>query len=358
MDALERTDKKITIKDIAQMAGVSIGTVDRVIHNRGEVSSKTREKVLKITKSLNFQPDVLASALASKKNVKFAILMPAADRESTFWKTPIIGIEKAIEEIGHYGILYSKYQFSLSNKNTFIDEGKKALASNPDGILIAPSFQKEAIEIVKICDEKQIPYIFFNSSITEQNQISFVGQDAKQSGLVAAKLMDYGMAVDSKILVVSILGFLKNNKHLLDRKQGFFEYFENKREKNIKLINLEIESLNVGDVFEALRVAFSKNPEIKGVFVTNSRVYHVARFIELQKLENINLIGYDLTTENIPYLEKEVINFLINQKPVEQAYRALTTLFNKVVLKKDVPREILLPIDIVTKENLKYYEEY
>jgi LacI family transcriptional regulator len=49
---------------------------------------------------------------------------------------------------------------------------------------------------------------------------------------------------------------------------------------------------------------------------------------------------------------------LINQKPIEQAYRAMTALFNKVVLKKEVPKEIILPIDIVVKENLKYYEEY
>jgi LacI family transcriptional regulator len=70
------------------------------------------------------------------------------------------------------------------------------------------------------------------------------------------------------------------------------------------------------------------------------------------------LIGYDLTPENIHYLEKGTISFLINQKPVEQGYRAVFSLFNKIVLKKDVPSEILLPIDIVTKENLKYYEEY
>jgi LacI family transcriptional regulator len=351
-------EKKITIKDIAQIAGVSIGTVDRVIHNRGEVSLKTKEKILKITNTLNFQPDVIASMLASKKIVRFALLMPAADRESTFWKMPIIGIEKAIKEIEHYGVVYSKYQFSLSNKNTFLEEGRSALNDNPDGILIAPSFKKEATEIAKICDEKKVPYVFLNSTIADQNQICFVGQDALQSGFVSAKLMDYGLAEGSEILVVSILSFLKNNNHLLDRKQGFLQYFENKKERNIKLISLEIDSLNLGDVYEALRNAFSQNPSIKGVFVTNSRVFLVARFIESQKMENIKLIGYDLTVENIPFLEKEIINFLINQKPVEQAYRALTVLFNKVVLKKDIPKEILLPIDIVTKENLKYYEEY
>jgi len=355
---MEKPDKKITIRDIAQLAGVSIGTVDRVIHNRGEVSTKTKEKILKITKTLNFQPDVLASALASKKNTKFAVLMPAADSDSNFWKIPIIGIEKALNEIIHYGVNCSNYCFSISDKDSFLEEANKALNDYPDGFLIAPSFQKEAIKLAEICNEKQIPFVFFNSSIPDQNQLCHVGQDSKQSGMVGAKLMDYGIDYGSEILIVSILSFLKNNNHILDRKKGFLQYFENKKERNIKLISIDIDSLNIGDVYDALRSAFFANPKIKGVFVTNSRVFHVARFIESEKMSNINLIGYDLTSENIPYLEKDIITFLINQKPIEQAYRAIYTLFNKIVLKKEVPKEILLPIDIVTRENLKYYEEY
>jgi LacI family transcriptional regulator len=355
---MKNPNKKLTIKDIAQLAGVSIGTVDRVIHNRGEVSEKTREKILKITKTLNFQPDVLASALASKKNIKFAILMPAADNESSFWKTPNLGIEKAFDEIGHYGIHPSKYLFSITDKISFLEEAHKALNDNPDGILIAPSLQNEAVEIANLCTQNNIPFAFFNSTIANLNPVCYVGQDAYQSGQIAAKLMDYGVEADSQILIVSILSFLKNNKHILDRKKGFLQYFDDKKFRNITAINLDIDSLNIGDVYEALRNSFISNPEIKGIFVTNSRVFHVARFLESEKIKNINLIGYDLTSENIPYLEKEIITFLINQKPVEQLYRAIITLFNKIVLKKEVPKEILLPIDIVTKENLKYYEEY
>ena len=58
---------KIRIKDIARLANVSTGTVDRVLHNRGEVSAKSREKVEKVLKEINYQPNIYASALASKK---------------------------------------------------------------------------------------------------------------------------------------------------------------------------------------------------------------------------------------------------------------------------------------------------
>ena len=49
---------KIRIKDIARLANVSTGTVDRVLHNRGEVSAKSREKVEKVLKEINYQPNI------------------------------------------------------------------------------------------------------------------------------------------------------------------------------------------------------------------------------------------------------------------------------------------------------------
>ncbi|MBN2236735.1 MAG: LacI family DNA-binding transcriptional regulator [Bacteroidales bacterium] len=355
---MERSDKKITIKDIAQLAGVSVGTVDRVIHNRGEVSEKTKQKVRKITEMLNFQPDVLASALASKKNVRFAILMPSANGEGTFWKYPMLGIDKALLEIEHYGVLYKKYLFSVSDKNTFIEQAEKAMMDHPDGLIMAPSFKKEATEIAELCAQRKIPVVLFNSSIDNQDHICYVGQDAFQSGLLAGKLMDYGSSENGEILIVSLMSLLQNNQYILARKQGFLHYFENKNERNLRLISLEIDGLDVGAIYHELRKAFSENPTIKGIFVTNSRVFQVARFLEAEKKTKVNLIGYDLTSENKPCLEKNMISFLINQQPLEQGYRAVNALFNKLVLKKEVPKEILIPIDIVTKENLKYYEEY
>ena len=59
--------KNIRILDIAKKAGVSIGTVDRVLHQRGEVSEETREKILKIIREFDYRPNILASTLASKK---------------------------------------------------------------------------------------------------------------------------------------------------------------------------------------------------------------------------------------------------------------------------------------------------
>ena len=56
--------EKIRIKDIAERAGVSVGTVDRVLHKRPNVSEVALKKVEKVLKEMNYQPNVYASALA------------------------------------------------------------------------------------------------------------------------------------------------------------------------------------------------------------------------------------------------------------------------------------------------------
>ena len=59
--------KTYRIKDIASMAGVSAGTVDRVLHNRGRVSEEALKKVKKALKKIDYQPNLIARSLASKK---------------------------------------------------------------------------------------------------------------------------------------------------------------------------------------------------------------------------------------------------------------------------------------------------
>ena len=59
---------KVRIKDIAEQSGVSVGTVDRILHNRPNVSKTAREKVEKVLKEINYQPNMYASALAYNKS--------------------------------------------------------------------------------------------------------------------------------------------------------------------------------------------------------------------------------------------------------------------------------------------------
>jgi len=97
---------------------------------------------------------------------------------------------------------------------------------------------------------------------------------------------------------------------------------------------------------------------VAGIFVTNSRVHLVARYLAERGFMRIRLIGYDLLPESIEYLKREYIDFLISQSPEEQAYIGLRQLFTRVVLRKSTPHEVILPIDILTKENIEPYLKF
>ena len=85
----------ITQKQIAELAGVSRGTVDRVLNRRGEVSEDTKNKVLTIVKALNYKPNRAGKSLViSQKNIKIGCIMIQAD--NPFYTELNQGIQKKL----------------------------------------------------------------------------------------------------------------------------------------------------------------------------------------------------------------------------------------------------------------------
>jgi len=96
--------------------------------------------------------------------------------------------------------------------------------------------------------------------------------------------------------------------------------------------------------------------KIISVFFTNSRVFQIAQYINSRSIKGVKLIGYDLLPDNVRFLKEGKIDFLISQRPEEQGYTAVITLFNNLFLNKEIPRKHFMPIDIIAKENIDYYK--
>ncbi len=354
---MSRTEKKRTgIKDIARLANVSIGTVDRVIHNRSGVSQATREKVLRIIREQRYEPNLLARSLASHRTYRFAVLIPSQSQGNSYWKDPLDGIELAENEILDYGIRLEKFFFDLYSPHTFSEISASVIRSRPDGILLAPIFTRETLSFIAQCDEAGIPYVFIDANIEGQRNLAYFGQDAYQSGYLAAKLLDYGLPGSAAILLVNLAGDVGNYNHLLQREKGFRAYFDDLGKINKKIYAIEIPGNLEFELSVVIRAELRKLPEIQGVFVT-SNVQRVARIIDQIARNKPKLVGYDLTPENLNFLEKGVIDFLIGQKPKQQGYDAIYCLFDHVLRNKEVRKINYSSMDIITRENIQYYVE-
>lgn len=217
--------KKIRIKDIANLAGVSPGTVDRVIHNRGQVTEENREKILNIIDELDYKPNLLARSLANKKNYLFVSLCPEYHSPNDYWKAPDNGIERAAREINDYNVSVKRFYFDQFSVKSFSIQLKHIQQLNPDGVLLSPVFRKETMEFTHELDKKQVPFVFIDSNITGLNNISYLGQNSFQSGFLAARLLHYAIPARSIVLILRIGGPEISNQSL-NREDGIRNFFE------------------------------------------------------------------------------------------------------------------------------------
>jgi len=328
-----------------------------VIHNRGEVSKATRDRILTIIDELEYQPNILASTLASKKTFSFALFFPEPVSAEAYWNKPLTGVRQAFQEIQQYGVNINIHLFKQSDPVTFRNEAKQILESNPEGVVLAPFFSRESKEFIAELKSRDIPYVFIDSNIKDSSKLSYIGQDSFRSGTLAAKLLDYSIPEDASILILHFAKELDNMNHLAQREKGFYEYFKLKYGQGSRqLITLEIADPGDADCQQRLINLLKSADNLKGIFVTNSQVYYLGRILEQLQIKGIRVIGHDLIRENIDFLQKDIVDFLICQRPEEQGYRAILTLFDHLILKKEVNTENYTSIDIITKENLDYYK--
>lgn len=346
---------KIRIKDIADLAQVSIGTVDRVIHNRGEVSPATRERILRLLEEYDYSPDIAGRSLALKRVVKLGILMPESDPGHPFWSLPLNGIELALAQLSSYRIEIRQFLFNQHKKESFMETIMDFPHEELEGLLFAPVFRNESLTFMKKCREDKLPLVLFNSLLEEAPSESFVGQDAFSSGEVAGRLLHHGVGDKGTLIIVNMSARMDHYDHIRERERGFRSYFSQFPNKAYRLVSLDMNGLDLHRMEEKLSEACSDHAP-DGIFVTNSRVYHVAGFLEKHRKKHTRMVGYDLLPQNQELLNKGQIDFLLSQKPEEQAYKGLQSLFKLAVFNHQPEKRQWLPIDIITKENLRYYE--
>jgi LacI family transcriptional regulator len=320
------------------------------------VAEATRNRILDIIKDMDYQPNILASTLASKKSAVFATLLPKPPSPHEYWYKPVIGIKKRISELSQYGIEVVPFTFSQNDPQSFVDASEKVMQLMPHGVVFAPFFKKESEAFIKQLKESSIPFIFIDSEIKEAGQLGYIGQNSYQSGLVSGKLLDMILR-EGNILVIHFAREMDNQNHLVQREKGFYDWFSANSSDNHKLFTTEVPDTNNSEWMpKVLEIIQEKS--IKGVFVTNSKVFFMGRLIENYGIRYLKIIGHDLLKENIEYLKKDIVQFLICQRPEEQGYNAINKLFRQVVQKRETAEENYTAIDIVIKENVDYYKEF
>ncbi len=336
------------------MAGVSVATVDRVLHNRGRISPQSLKKVMNALEQTGYKLNLIASTLGSNKVYKIAALLPDPALDD-YWNQSGEGIFKAREDWSQYNVRVESFYFNMQEAPSFVTTAGKALEFEPDGMLIAPTFYTEAIELFETLKGRKIPYVLFNTNIPEAEPLSFIGQDLYQSGRLAAELISTKLAEPGNIAILHVYEEVRNAFHLKEKERGFRDYMLEKKPDQYHLYSYDFGSYPEAELEREFMAAL-KRDRIAGIFVSTSKgSYLIASILDKHGCRGIILTGYDLLKNNIHYMYEGVIHYLINQNPKKQAFLGISYLVNSLLFKKQPPVTDLFPLEIVTRENLKSY---
>lgn len=337
-----------TIKQIAELAGVSRGTVDRVLNHRGSVNKETEKKVLEIARQLNYKPNKAGIALAAqKKQLQIGILV--FDEKNPFFDEVLAGIQKKAEEMDYYGcdIQICRVEMNAQSQLKALEELKQA---NINGLILSPYNDEKVAEKINEFVEAGIEVVTVNTDIEGTRRLAYVGSDYFKCGRTAGGLM--GMITQGK----AKLGIITGSSNVLchtRRIEGFRDVVE-KEYPQIEICAIEE---NEDDEFKSYAVAekmLQQYPDMDALFLAAGGVYGACRAVLYSgKEKQVRIISYDTIESTKEMLRQGIITATICQQPIEQGARAMETLLTYLASgERPQQEENYVDLSIKIKENL------
>jgi LacI family transcriptional regulator len=337
------------IRDIAEALGVSIGTVDRALHNRPRISAKTREKVLRQAAALGYQPNLAARYLSSGKERRIAVCLP---REvASFFDLVRAGISDAAKtfEAGGVRLVYEPYERLGVGENEAM---KRALENDIDGLLIAPGRPDKLKPLIRAATRRGIPVVCVSTDAPDTERVAAVSVDPVTSGALVGELMGRFLRGQGRVVVVT--GLLRTLDHA-GKLEGFQQAIRDMWPQ------LEIGAVlqthdDEAEAYDKCRKLLARHPEVSGIYVSTANSLPVMRAIDDLRLgSHISVITTDLFAALVPLIESGRIAATIHQRAWTQGRIAFQTIHRLVVEGIAPPPHVRLSPNIVMKSNVKLF---
>lgn len=342
---------KYTIKQIADLAGVSRGTVDRVIHNRYGVHPDVKERVEKLLAEIDYKPNVVAQALKrSEKSMDLGFII--TDINNPFWNRIVNGFRDAEREYESHGVKLTQInmkEITPAEQIRCLDDlrnSKKELS----GIFLAGINSPIITDYINDLPES-LPVITYNTDLNGSKRLCFVGQNHLAAGHVAGRLMSLLLQHDGEI--ASFVGMKKTLAHV-ERFSGFKESMSELRPNSVVVDpTFHVETDAAGYTAAAKTL---KNPNITALYVTGEGSIGVAHALkESGRRPDVKMICYDMLDDIVEAVKQDVIDITIGQQEYTQGYLPVKLMYEYLTFGTVPPRKkIYTDIDIRVKENIDY----
>jgi LacI family transcriptional regulator len=343
----------MTVREIAELAKVSIGTVDRVIYNRGRVSAATKARIEAIIEQYQFTPNPIARRLKRNRSYRFFAFLPRRDQDAGYWGQALEGIREGAREIAPLGVETEIVEYDRYNPGEFREAAGSVLADKPDGVILPPIMPKKIRPFITKIQETGIPYVFFDADLPDLNPLCAIGQDSFRGGYLAGRLMH--LLAGRPPALAAVLDAHGEDYHITRRRDGFLQYAGEQGFPTVVRDYSDYQGVEIS--VDEIALFLGENPALTGVFITNCMAHRVAAAAEKRNgrpPQPFVLVGYDLIPNNRELLREGGIDAIISQRPEEQGRQALLNLYRSIVLGQHIAPQVEIPLDVYIKENIPF----
>ena len=342
---------KVTIKEIAERAGVHRATVDKVLHNRVGVSDEVRMKVQRIIKEMGYTPNPAGRVLQKQGNRYHIEAILVEVDALPFLKA---GIEKGIHnQVGFdIEVTYSISKFQdAERQKEFIDH---AIAARADGIIISPINSERVRRAIDRAVDSGIPVVTTNADIDGTKRTCCVGIDNRKAARIAGRLMGQFLGGRGKIAVVSSAVASENNNYYVRIRENEFADFIHREYPDMKIVTTV-------DSFEDSRITYEKTvqllqayQDLQGIYITCGGVSQVGRALEESgRAKDIRVLAYEDYPEVVELIRKDVIDCTIAGEIQKQGELPVQIIMDHIVFGKTPEAgHIFTETRILVKESL------
>lgn len=339
----------VTAQQIAELAGVSRGTVDRALHNRGRVNPEVAERIRQIAVELGYKPNLVGQALVrAKQGIRIGVILQSA--ETPTMQIVQDGIRRAVDELQDSGVEVLLRDLKGLDDELLLENIEDLVSQGAQGLALSPNNTPELRMCINGLHEQGIPVITFNSDVPGSRRICFIGQDSYRAGQTAAGLMCQLLPEGSKVLPLT--GHLNNTSHN-SRLNGFLDTVQQNAPDRLQLLPFQPCFDRNDYAHEVTQHTLRAVPDLAGIYVAANGQEGVCEAVrESGRQGRIAVIAFDLNEPNMRLLHSDSLSFVIDQEAFEQGYRPPYLLYEYLVYKKQPARELLYTdIAIRTKYN-------
>ncbi|WP_427052551.1 LacI family DNA-binding transcriptional regulator [Paenibacillus sp. TC-CSREp1] len=324
------------IDDVARQAGVSVTTVSRVLNNRGYISEETREKVYRVMKELDYQPNEMARALFRRKSNMIGLIIP--DVSHPFFSEMTYHLEYYADKAG-YKLLLCNSNRDVRKESKYMDMLKK----NKVDAIITGSSLLEVQHYLNL----SLPIVSLDREVADD--IPVVSSDNEMGGRLATQLLLEKNCKQPAFLYRGIGG--PHHVALLanGRAQGYEEVM---RSAGLEPIHLQLDASakEEQEIQEEIMRFLEEHPAVDGIFASSdviaAEALQASRQAGKRVPEDMRIIGYD--DVKIASLLSPRLSSV--SQPIQAMAERIIELVVKQIKGEEFSSTNLFPVQLVERE--------